>query len=42
MNGKTDSVEQVGSTKVSMGNNLLKGVKNSKFTNRNKEDAVKN
>jgi hypothetical protein len=35
--GKTDSVEHVGSTKVSMmGANLLKGVKTSKFSKQTK------
>lgn len=38
MNGKTETVENVVSTKVSMGNNIGKGLKQSKFINRQKEN----
>lgn len=39
LTGKTQSVQNVASTKVSMGNNMLKGIKASKFTTRNKQNG---
>ena len=40
LTGKTDSVQNVASTKVSVGNNIMKGVsKTSKFTARSKLNA---
>lgn len=40
MNGKTESVEQIGSTKVSMGNNLFQAVKPSKFTRAKESEKI--
>lgn len=40
LTGKTQSIDNVASTKVSMGNQMVKGIKASKFTTRGKQNTT--